>query len=928
MRKTIASLVLFCVTATSHALGADPWRDWRTADTPHFRIHFRSEHRAVAERVAAIGERVYPRITGQLAWEPRGRTEVVLYGEFDLTNGFSTPLPFNTIGIFLAPPDEGDLLENSAWLDLLVTHELTHVVHLDKVRGAPRVLQWIFGREPFFFPNAWQPTWAIEGLAVLNESEPGTGRGRLYGPWFEGWLRAERARGFISLAEINSNGRALPLSKQYIYGAYFYDFLARVYGKDAVFKYVDRYSGNIVPRVHTNPETATGKTMDALWTEFLADLARSVDERSATMRREPEAVGTPLVPLQWRVEALAPAPGGAVYAVVDDGLTQTLLQRIETTGAVTTLAALDPGARIDARGESVLVAQPEICDNWNLYFDLYVYTPAGGVKRLTECARLRRAVFAGDDLLALKNDAGMTSLVRVSRDGRDVRTLYVPDPQTELVDLAASDDGRRAVVVQKRDGLWSLVQFDLARAPLAPATRVTFDGPVFAPRFVGNGAVQFIAARDGVYNVWRHEAGATRIVRLTNSYTAVVAHASAPDGALTVAVLASQGMEVRRQPAPAILAGAEAGAQAAATEAAPAAPAGTPLQGERPYLALRALYPRGWLPAAYADRGLTALGATVFGADALAWHQYALTAMYETTQKEPLGAFEYALYDRHFFALTRELSPLAWTGSAGDETTTIYQRKTRGQWISKLPWLRLERRLTFGVGAGLDRTDRIVVDGEGSTPADSKVAAAYVDYDTRNSNWLSEGNNRGWRTSLLYESYKPFTSDYDGAVLRFDGEAYLPLGRTVLAGRLTEVHANGRTEPYQLGGALTLLPLAVPKLNDRDLPLRGYRGNEAELRGRNARVATVEWRTPIMDVDRHAMVPPVGINRLSAGVFMEVGAAWDSGSPSKYYRGVGAEALGEVKLLYLLELQVRIGVAVGLDGPGDTRVYAALGRQF
>jgi hypothetical protein len=157
---------------------------------------------------------------------------VVLYGEFDLTNGFSTPLPFNTIGIFLAPPDEGDLLENSAWLDLLVTHELTHVVHLDKVRGAPRVLQWIFGREPFFFPNAWQPTWAIEGLAVLNESEPGTGRGRLYGPWFEGWLRAERARGFISLAEINSNGRALPLSKQYIYGAYFYDFLARVYGKD------------------------------------------------------------------------------------------------------------------------------------------------------------------------------------------------------------------------------------------------------------------------------------------------------------------------------------------------------------------------------------------------------------------------------------------------------------------------------------------------------------------------------------------------------------------------------------------------------------------------------------------------------------------------------------------------------------------------
>jgi hypothetical protein len=120
----------------------------------------------------------------------------------------------------------------------------------------------------------------------------------------------------------------------------------------------------------------------------------------------------------------------------------------------------------------------------------------------------------------------------------------------------------------------------------------------------------------------------------------------------------------------------------------------------------------------------------------------------------------------------------------------------------------------------------------------------------------------------------------------------------------------------------------VPTLNERDLPLRGYRGNEAELRGRHARLGTVEFRTPIMDIDRHAMVPPIGINRLSATAFFDIGAAWDSGSASKYYKGVGAEVLGEVKLLYLLALQTRVGVAIGLDGPGTTRVYAALGRQF
>jgi hypothetical protein len=352
------------------------------------------------------------------------------------------------------------------------------------------------------------------------------------------------------------------------------------------------------------------------------------------------------------------------------------------------------------------------------------------------------------------------------------------------------------------------------------------------------------------------------------------------------------------------------------------------LKDERSYLALRSLYPRGWLPAGYADRGLTAFGASVFGSDALLFHQYALTAMWETSQGEPIGSFEYVLYDSNFFALTRDLKPVAWTGSSGDQTTTIYERRTRGQWVSVLPWLRVERRLVFGVGAALDKTDRVVVDGATSTPADSKLAAAYLDYDTRDANWLSEGFNRGYRVRALYETYGPFSSDYDGNLWRFDGEGYLPIARAVLAARVIEVRAHGNTERFQLGGGMTVFPLAVPTLNERDLPLRGYRGSEAELRGRNARVGTLEFRTPIKDIDRHAMVPPVGIDRLSANVFFDIGTAWDTGSPAKYYKGVGVEAVGEIKLAYLLTVQARVGVGVGLDKPGTTRVYAAFGRQF
>ncbi len=176
--------------------------------------------------------------------------------EFDIANGYSTPLPFNETALFLTPPDDGELLDNSVWLELLLTHELTHTFHLDKVRGAPNVLRHIFVRNPLLFPQLWEPDWAIEGIATYNESTPQLGLGRLRGPMYEAWMRIEHEKGFLSLAEINADGRALPTSKQYLYGAYFYDFLARKYGPDAIYKYIDNYSGNIVPRVYSNPVAA------------------------------------------------------------------------------------------------------------------------------------------------------------------------------------------------------------------------------------------------------------------------------------------------------------------------------------------------------------------------------------------------------------------------------------------------------------------------------------------------------------------------------------------------------------------------------------------------------------------------------------------------------------------------------------------------
>ncbi len=921
----------------------DPRVDWSSADSTHFRVHYRQGQRLQALAVAQAAERVYPRVTQALQWQPRTRTEIVVYSEFDVANGFSTPLPFNLMGVFLTPPDDGELLDNSPWLDLLLVHEFTHAVHLDKVRGVPGVLQNIFGNVPWFIPNLFQPGWMIEGLAVWNESEPSAGRGRLRGPWFEAWLRSERQRGFVSLAELNADGRRLPLNKQYLYGGYFMDFLSRRYGPDKIQALVHRYSGNIVPRLHSAPFAATGKMMDELWLEFLADLTQQVDARAADLLRQPERVGSALTAPLFNIESVAALPataGGGWLAVVEDGLSGAHLVRLTADGRQQRVQRVNRGARLDvSAGGTVLLTQPDLCNTLYYSYDLY-RLQGHTLEPLSTCSHLRRAAQAGSSLVALQLDAGKSRLVQWLQASalsmsQPPRVLLNPADDTELLDLAAAPDGQRVTVLTRRGADWRLLEVDLGDAAgTEPRLLLQRNAPIQALRH-GAAGLEFIIAEGGVPNVWRLQEG--QLQRLTHSHTAVLTHAgTAADGSLVSVGIAPQGYVLQRLVQPTVL-------QALATRVAPpgpvaapvaALPVGAGLGAERPYSAIRSLYPRAWLPAVSYDRGLSSLGATTSGADALGWHQYAALAQVETSQKELVGSLEYMFVGSHGVAIKRQLTAQAWSTVGDKETTTVFDRSTTLQWLSQFPFSRLERRVVLGVGAATHWVDRVNLSANSTARRrDERLLAALVDVDLSHSDWASEGRNRGWHGTLLVESYRPLSRGdplrFDGTVVRGDLRGYLALGRSVLALRATEARAQDRTEPFQLGGASDDALQMGPTLNNRQLALRGYRGDEPALNGRNARVLSLEWRTPLADIDRHAMVPAVGINRLSAAVFFDAGGAWNSGNkPDTWRRGVGVELLGEVKLLYALGLQLRLGVAQGLDAPKDTRGYLTAGRSF
>src|SRR5258708_14229843 len=195
--------VLLVWGLSAEAQFVDPSLRWRTLDTAHFSVHFAEHTLARAQTVAEVAETVYPRITGWLKWKPQSRTQIVVLDSLDASNGYASPYPFNFIGIFLSPPHHCELLQNREWLEFVLTHEFTHIVHLYQAPGPAGAPRRIFrpypGLPPPFpalfprgCPKLLEPNWMIEGLAVYSESGWNKGYGRLGPRQFEGLMRAER----------------------------------------------------------------------------------------------------------------------------------------------------------------------------------------------------------------------------------------------------------------------------------------------------------------------------------------------------------------------------------------------------------------------------------------------------------------------------------------------------------------------------------------------------------------------------------------------------------------------------------------------------------------------------------------------------------------------------------------------------------------
>lgn len=960
MRKTIANKLeggrsrwrllvagLFVLlTAIARPAGAaysyDSALTWRTLETPHFAVHFHDGEDQLAVRVAAIAEGVHSRLSARLAWVPTERTDLILTDRFDVSNGWSTPLPYNTTSINVVPPDDLGLEDYDDWLELVITHEYAHTLHLDMADGPVAGLRAIFGRFPLLFPNVLQPTWLIEGLATHMETDEAQGVGRGQSSYFRALMRNEVLNGVKPVRQINTPLLSWPGgSAPYLYGVYFYRFVAVRYGEEQAHDLAWRYSRNLVPfMINTNSRRVLGQKMPALWAEFERFVTAEFQAEIAAIGARGTRVGERLTDTGFLTGAPFVLPNGDLFYVQDNQSDENWLM-YQPTGGKPRRIALVRSSRFDVHSAAgIVLCQLEVDRNANYYSDLYrIEVPSGRVRRLTAGGRYRFATWSPDGrrVLAVHYALGEHSLQVLDANGTVLETLW---RGTEGEVIAAPDwspDGTSVVAARwRRGGGWDLALFDIEQRRWDAL--VETDAVEMQPRFTPDGAaVVYTADYGGIYNVQRVALGERGITTLTNVLGAAMQPSAGADGAIYYSGLGKGGFDIYR------LAPAHEFEPVAVPSSKPVlitAPESEKPTPSSPYTPWRRLQPAWWFPSLVLTEGQSEIGVSTGGSDALNRHIYALTAAYDFENDIPLGAVSY-VYDR--WAVAFKLNVLRTTGifvtDAGDVERVRTEDSVSAEAV--LPFLKYNRQWAVHAGAVSERDrDEWRVFGATTRQTDN-LGGLGLTFNSARSYPQSISMTRGRQMRLLYENSDVFRGDYNGEIYTLDWREFLPLGgRHVLAARVATGWGTESPRPFRLGGVDADLGLAGTGaslgsfvggqlFNQREYALRGYPEGLAELRGRRMAIAALEWRFPLLQVERSLMAPPLGIRQIHGSIFYNAGSAWQSRRDTgRFSRGAGLELNTDLLAGYLLELRLRLGWAHGYDAGGEDQFYLSVGTAF
>lgn len=432
-----------------------PHEDWRTLETDHFRVTFPEGLEELARLAGDRAEVAWMELEDAFLSPPKGKVDVVLTDHADVSNGFSRVFPSNRIVIFAPPPVDGfGLTHMDEWLELVITHELTHIFHQDHTGPLGKGLRRVFGRFPLewpFFPQGATPPWVVEGIATYYESAL-TGAGRVKGSFHEMVLRTAILEDRFESIDQSAGGSPVWPGGQryYIYGSLFLDRLLREHGEDAMGRFVEAVSNQWVPyRLDAAARDAFGIGFSDAWRQWRDELeVRYAALRDSLARVAPITRGETLTEEGYYAWGPRPSPDGRLLAFSRlDGRSDTQVRVLDLeTGGQWKLARTNslPKLSWTPSGE-ILFSQAEFVDSYYYRGDLFLAGEGGDVTRLTGGERLDHPDVAPDGTraVAVQERGGTSRLVMVDLSTGEVTPLTGYGREEHWAYPRWSPDGRR-----------------------------------------------------------------------------------------------------------------------------------------------------------------------------------------------------------------------------------------------------------------------------------------------------------------------------------------------------------------------------------------------------------------------------------------------------------------------------------------------------
>ena len=946
IRRAVAPLslifALLPVLATA-ATRYDPRLRFRTLSTARFDIHFHQGEESLARYLESIVEQEAASVDTAVG-AAMGRVHIILVNQNDVSNGWATPVPYNTIEISVAAPTVESVIGNSPdWLRIVFVHEYTHIAHLSRAGGWLHGLRRGFGRLPLLFPNLYQPVWAIEGIATWNESHQ-TQHGRVVAGDFRLWLNSAAAAGkFEPMDRVNGGNVDWPGGNgPYLYGAYFHQFLADRYHPNPI-RALAAETGRRIPYLGSRAyKKVFGRSLGELWRDFESSVGEPSVPASRAVRLTNQGfrVATPRVRADGHVFYTSITPHGfpALMELAPEAQPRFVARRY-------------PGGTIAFAGDRLVVDELDLVRSVALQSDLYlVDAQSGARRRITDEARAADPDVGG-------NGTSVVCTIQMA-DRRAIATFELPGPgqyaspqilvSEEGVNYAVprwSPDGRTIVAERQRRGAPAGIALIDVSTKKVRALATVKDARAGSPVWTPDGAaVLFSAAsRYPPFRIYRVDIATGALARLEGTGVSAQSPTISADGGKLVFVgYTAQGYD--------LFALALNEAEWIPVDSAPAAwslgsaefvstpwflPVIPPGVFATPYSPLRTLLPTFWTPTLESDADEIVVGAATGSADALGRHAYAIEAGW-STRAVPDWQIAYA-YDRWRPTLF---------GSYSDDTDpwrdgTVRTREVNAGMLLPFQQVRRSQSLLAAVHAADDEFDC----GECQSPIAASVTRRSVRggyaVSTAQQYGYSISTEEGTRASITAEASRAHVDGDpngprkgDGIALTGDLRHFVPLGprHAVLAVRLAAAGSFGSDEAGQVFSVSGNGPQSGGFGFGVDAIglLRGF--SEDALTGTRAAVVNVDYRLPLMRVARGLGTVPAFIRNLHGAVFADIGEAWnDTARWRDVSASFGAELSADTVIGFVLPVTVTGGVALRRDGPARDRdlvVFGRIGRAF